>query len=321
MTDLADGHESRFTSYLGWQLYLGLLLIALGVSLGLLVDHSNVWQKIAFAGITEFGFAFVIAHVIIVVVDRREKKDFSDFVKNEYRRTKSDLEIAERRLSTRAVLSHLLATDLPTSITDELEEFILSSKILKRHQKLTFELKAMGKYTALHFEAEALFENTRRETYDWHPPYTSFGEDMIAAYFLNNFPEEKFGIVTYAIFIKRSGRPDFDLVYDKTAGDPRYAQLAEHYPLNPGDQVRVMVSDRKPRFGIDNEIFTNFSFCEKMEVYLKYQDAEYEVGYRAIHPKSKVLHTEPYFEGKKLVLDIPFMPSNGILVWWKARNA
>ena len=307
---------------MGWPLYLGSALIALGVGLGIAADHSNIWQKIGFAGITELGFAFLIAHVIVVVVDRREKREFSDFVKGEHKKTKADLEIAERRLATRAVLSHLLATDLPASITDELEEYILSSKVLKRHQRLTFDLRTLGKYAALHFEAEALFENTRRENLDWRPPYASFGEEMATSHFRKKLPEEIFGLTSYTISMKRREYQEFELVYDMSSPDTRLTTLAEKYTLRPGDQVRLMVSERKPRFQIDNEIFTNFSFCEKMEVYLKYKESDFEVGYRAIHPKSKVLHTEPHFnEGKKLVLDIPFMPSNGMLIWWKARGA
>jgi hypothetical protein len=306
--------------YLGWQLYLGAVLILAGVLLRIVFGDKEQLEQALFAGFTEFGIAFIVAHVIIVVVDRREKQKFRNFVEEEHAKTKEELALAQRRLATRGVVSYLLGTDIPISISDELENYLLNSKIVKRWQHLTFELIPIGKFTKLAVKAEALYENTRHESYDWEPPYVSFGEDHVSEYFAKKLPEVKFGIKSDIILLKKENESEFKTIYDMNSDNKELLIKMKSYKLDPGDQVRVVIYEKKARFGIDNEIFTNFAFCEKMDVALSYDKKFYDVRYRAIHPKSEVMHTEPYIGGEKLVLDVPFMPSNGILIWWKRRE-
>ncbi|MGV8853657.1 MAG: hypothetical protein ACOH2L_03350 [Devosia sp.] len=184
---------TKARSYVGWPLILGLALIAMGIVVGFLFDWDSVWHKIIVTGITELGFAFLISHVIIVTVDRNQKSEFSDFVKNEHKATEDRLRVAERRLSSRAVISHLLDVDLPTSITNEIEQYILSSSLIKRQQSVRFMVEPLGSYTCLRFEAEALFYNPRDTPQEFRPPYTTFGEDFINGHFSKIMPKETFG--------------------------------------------------------------------------------------------------------------------------------
>lgn len=328
------GAQRNFSfKFKNWPLWVGVILISIGIFFALTIYDPTLFQKLVVAGITELGFAFFIAHVIIITVDRDEKQEMRREIRAEQKRLETERRLAERRVTSKLYLSTVLEVDLPNDISDELNKYILASKLLKRDQRIKYRIHFLDPYAKLVQSLDATYENVHRETYDYYPPFQSYHNQIVEAE--ERHPNEIWGLLSLTLSVTRAGSRVSEKILswqrspnekeakpkEKFSADLDGVNLNDPIQLEFGDKVRLQVEWASPKFENDNEVFTNTNFAENMVIDVEYDKNEFEVGYRCIHPRAKECMS--ISEGKHhdtLNFDFPFMPSNGVITWWRKRK-
>ncbi|WP_139112592.1 hypothetical protein [Hoeflea olei] len=328
---IANARRNFSFRLVNWPLWGGITLISIGIFFAVSIDDHTLFQKLVVAGITELGFAFFIAHIIIITVDREEKQEMRRELRLEQERMETERRTAERRVASKLYLSTVLDVDLPNNVSDELNKYILASKLLKRDQKLKYKIVNLNPFAKLIQSLDATYENVHREPYDYHPPFQSYHNRLPAVE--KRHPNEVWGLLSFTLSVSRAGgepamekliswqrnsqskhntsEKEFDFDFDGI-------NLKNPIRLEFGDRVRLQIEWNTPKFENDNELFTNTNFAENMVIDVEYNKDEFEVGYRCIHPRAKECMVVS--EGKNydtINFYFPFMPSNGVITWWR----
>ena len=295
-----------------WPFWLGVVLIATGSYFAFAVDNPSLLTKLVIAGITEFGFAFFIAHIIIITVDKREKENFFEIIRQNRDKFEKEQKAAERRLSGKIYLSHVLDIDLPRSISDELAEYISSNKLIKTEQKINYTIDPVGNYIRLIQVLDATFVNAHREAVDFQPTFKSHYNklpDVEAA-----LKDEKFGILKFYAALQ-DGQECLDFNTNEDGVEFKEPIVLEH-----GDKIRIRIVYATPKHQSDNEIFTNSAFSEKLEINARYDSSKYTIGFRCLHPRTDCMTVVKGDGEDNVTFCYPFLPSNGVVLWWRLKS-
>jgi hypothetical protein len=311
-----------------WPFWVGISLIILGLYLSLIDDHATFMNKFVLGGITELGFALVIAHVIILTVDKSEKAELRQDINIARHALELERKQNDKRISSKLYLSSILDVDLPENISHEFEKYILSSKLLKREQIIQYKIEPLGNFTKFTQILEGLYENVYRNDYSFQMPFRNYDKDVDLEI---KFPNETFGILSLTISYNEF-RHDEDTIIlnwspkDKSKeGDFVFeddeVRLRNPILLRPSERVRVRIERTMVKFAKDNEIFNHTFFSENQLMDVFYDKNEYFVAYRCIHPRSDdCMQVHRGTIKDSISFGYPFLPGNGVVVWWKRRT-
>ncbi|MFC3629200.1 hypothetical protein ACFOM8_07040 [Paracoccus angustae] len=292
-------------------LFLGLLLTLPGISLAIAVDSPKLITKLIIAFITEMGFAFIIAWVIICTVDEREKKKHNEQV-----------ELDKRRMASRLYLNTVLDLDLPSSVTEELQMYIAGSKLLKKYQKVILILEKCGSYCKMTQIFEVVYVNVGRATVQWCPTFDSY--DNRVSEIEEKNPGHPWGFNEVKIEKRKSGT---DIWVDISPEDinklapEAEIKLSREVDIGPQDEIRVFIEQTCSKFASDNELFTNKALTDSLSLEVSYDRSEFEVSYRAVHPREDFSELKRSGGSDRIQFSHPFLPSHGFVVWWRPKHS
>ncbi len=87
-----------------WPLVVGLAFLFLGLAALLWGEPEEVWRKVVYAGISEIGFAFIIAWIVSIFVEQKARQEYTK-------------EIMEREITlSKNIFNYLYSIRLPKSI-------------------------------------------------------------------------------------------------------------------------------------------------------------------------------------------------------------
>lgn len=315
-----------------WPFWVGIVCIAVGIFFAVSILKPSLFQKLIIAGITEIGFAFFIAHIIIITVDRQEKIALRNEMRMEQRRLETERRVNEKRVTSKLYLSTILEVDLPNDISDELTKYILASKMLKREQSLRYKLSKLGNHVKLVQSFDATYENLDKEPIQYNPPFSTFNSHLTEI--LKIHPTEKFGLMSLTISVKRSNESTIKKIVSWSITEEEQTpptnlfengawgiKLKNPIELEYGDQVRLQLEVISPKYSNDNEIFTHANFTETSVMNVDYDKKIFEVGYRCIHPRAnECMNLTKGVHSDSINFNYPFLPSNGVIVWWKEKQ-
>lgn len=313
----------------GQILTVALFLMVPGIILAVLAESPSLWEKLVIALVTELGFAFFIAWVIISTVDEREKDKAIERVNSQADRLEMERKISERRLNSKMYLSHVLGLDLPTVVSEELHEYISTTKLLKREQLIKYKLRPCGRFTELIQILDAVFENVDLDNFIFRSPFNSY--DNANFDIMNEFPNITWGVRGVSVYLRKKGENHWKEVYkfDRSRND-RAGQTATlvgdtdlgelEVTMGPGDRLRYHVEYATAKYAADNEIFTTVSLCENISADIQYDKNIYEVDFRSLHPRENSAEKIEGDIGDTLNFNYPFLPSHGFVVWWRKKS-
>lgn len=308
-----------------WPLILGVFLASLGIVLSFFLKTESLTVKIIITVIAELGFAFVIAYVIIITIDSREKYEFRKTVEEKDKKFQKYSQDMQRRLAARNIVSFLLDMDLPQAVTDGLQKSITNSTILKRYQKMVVDFSFISDDK---LQSTTLFEYVAE----------NIGNEVVEhplQIFLENQEVEKigveeyfFGVECFDIFIKKKGEVNFlklDLDYndrDLFRGNQQtnleIGSVAT-LTLAPGDCFKVLFSHSEKKKNSDNAIWQNLLLCERLDLTVNYPRDKLNLYYTMIHPEGDTADVVELPSGLKIDFDKPLFLRHGWLIWWQPK--
>lgn len=289
---------------------LGLLFAIPGICLAVAAKEPSLPSKLLIALVTELGFAFIIAWVIISTVDEREKKEHALKVEKD-----------ERRLSAKLYLNTVLDVDLPGVVGEESQSYIAGADFLKEHQNVFFSLKRCGNFVRMEQVFETIYTNVSNVTQSWAPTFDSY--DNRVEQVEKEHSELGWGIQNLEVTLRRAdGRPDENVETTPTEKlkDSNSMMLSKALELQPGDQVEMKITQIASKYASDNELFTNKALTKEMYLEVNYDKSEFDVLYRSIHPRENFAALERKFDSDRIIFEHPFLPSHGFIVWWRLKN-
>jgi len=297
-----------------WPLCAGIFLIFAGLALILAMEPKSLWFKVMTAGIAELGFALVIAYIIIVTVDAREKIEFSKYREEKEAEFVEEVRKTERRLASRTIFSYWMNMDFPPAVEGMLEEILIPDPLLKKRQQLDWTivpseanpdwviLKASSKYVAV---------NAKRET--------AFVKIPLVVETAPLAPEgvaSKCGIHRFEV-IKGGESEATKLSTDSSSGAGFYSVDSGGIELQAGEEITVIHEYSIPKLRMDNELWRTLYLCEHVAGKIECLVDGLEIGCSAVHSKhdsafaisreNKVIN----FHSK-----VPLLQGNGIIFWW-----
>lgn len=290
-------------------LIISIIFIVPGAALAVGLDKPLLWQKLAVAFVTELGFALFIAWVIIITVDEREKSKAVDWYIE-----------AERRLNSRMYLSQIIDLDLPKSVSEEIYEYIITSKLLKDEQLLEYYIVRVGKYIMMRQHYEATYVNVGSSDFNFTPPFNIYANSSAI---IQKLPDEKWGLQRVTCLVQRFGQNQWsELAAKPVSVGPIDGgiDLDGNIVLKPGDKIRTIVDYNVPKYIDDNEIFTSAQLSEKTTVSIRYDVEDFDIGFRAIHPRKDCTSSVDINDGKKIIFYYPLLPGNGFILWWRPKS-
>lgn len=302
-----------------WPLLLGVILIITGLSLAFswdppIVFGSDLVGKILIAGITEIGFAFFIAHIIIASVDERHKVNFHEEVKKQKEDLESRLEEAERQLAVRGYLSHALGMDIPKVVSDSIAEYLTTSQLIKKEQKIRYEVAFAGNYVKLFQTLTVVYQNVGKQDCPFSPTFDSY--DSRKKEIEDSLPDETWGIHQPTFQFREKPSEDWSELVLPVKIEGGRANLKKPFTIRPGQQVRMTISETVPKFQSDNEVFTNKQLAETLELEILYPKRSMKLDYRVVHPRVSPTTAMETGSGLLVQSNCPFLPGHGVVVWW-----
>lgn len=208
--------------------------------------------------------------------------------------------------------------DLPENISNELENYITRSKLIKRNQKIDYRLEKKRGYTVLIQTLDAIFENAHSETFEFKPTFQSYSNELPDVEEI--LKDEEFHNIDFKLFTK--GKDGLFKHEKNIKWDFKNEIIILQKPifLEFGDRIRMRIIQKTPKYASDNEVFTNNQFSENFELNVRFDPEDYIVGYRCIHPRLECMNVVNGNGEDNVNFNYPFLPSNGVIVWWRSPH-
>ena len=270
-------------------------------------QHLHTWAAFS----RELGFAFFIAMIIIIFVEKRSRDEQQEITRNNIDSVSDN------------VLKAVLGINMPRGIVRQVIGTILSTPIIRHDVRLTFTLENLpeefgvmcDRCVLLRVENTYELENVTGNTVDWairlvHP--------------MAPFPEPDIQALAKVENVSFEDSPlpldEVEKGLTSNAGHvKRYEWLRS---LNPGTRSRVSTSYTLIKEVSDNELWTSLLSSTSLEVTVdvRVADCLWDLGSRhagiikALGPSQQGPYTERKitFRCEQAVL-----PHQGVIFWWR----
>ncbi|MEM7472176.1 MAG: hypothetical protein AAF340_12565 [Pseudomonadota bacterium] len=295
-----------------WALLFGVFCVLVGLWLISSYEKLTFMQKMLFGGVTEVGFAFVIAWVVGQTFEKAAKAEYNEYIQKQ-----------EKSLSQN-ILMYLFDVDLTKGVFQVVSESVLSNPIVKKKQIVEYSIieehtgtdwitvNCFFDYTLRNISNSDVFRDIR---FHFAEP-RSVGELEQQALT---------GLGLRSLEVGGS-------VYEKT----KFSELVDHESagvgqncysvrkkIASGEDLRVRVSFCQLKRSTDKEIWTTYDTCEALEVTFRCNSANYECSIEALHPSRRFDTLSPSSPPEGILRatsSTPLLPANGFVLWWERRE-
>lgn len=293
-------------------LYSGLFAVVISLFFAFHYDPKLLGMKILFAAVAEFGFAAIIAYFIIHFVDYKEKLEFRSYIQR-----------SERRLATKATLSYLLDMELPERISRELEDFIVSSKLVKTENRISYglvEIEDENEWLYLTQDVEYVAYNASQEQLNHEIIYKIDLDRSIPSTF-----SEKGRVFEFTVERKRRGADRFETMKDisfegKELVNDQENKFSGTMALEYMDEVRFHISSRRLKRKTDTELSYNAQLSNKVDIEFSFDQSKFDVNLIMLHPKRDEIDRRDGEGVSRWYFDYPLLPGNGIYIFWNQKT-
>jgi hypothetical protein len=294
-----------------WVLVVGLILSFSGLTLLFHYEPKYVFSKVVYAGVTEVGFAFVIAWAVGSFVEKRARREYNEFVE------------AKTQALSRNVLYSLYDIRIPKETFELIEEHIFNRPVIKTRQRIEwtipdpspnsdwilikcifdFDLKNVSDKKVKNYPLRFHISNP---TVADHPAGAEAGTKLVRVRSVV-FDEEQ---------IRSMNKAEAD-----SDGQIRYSHTIS---ILPDEIVPVRIVFFQHKRVKDADIFKHSCLCERTELTVRYNSQVYDFFAEPISPCEafdsvfkNVDHTGRY----EALMAKPMLPKNGVYMWWDKKAA
>jgi hypothetical protein len=303
----------KFSNYVRRYKFLilsGLALIFASVSVGEVYKPSGIAAKIAVVGIGELGFALIIAFLIIVVVDAREKAEHHKAIVD-----------GERRLAAHGFLSYVLQMNFPKTISDYIGNFLGAHNIVRTGMQSAISIKKhRGNFVIIDESITYHMYNAASLSVD---------EEIFTFVFVPTagLPTEVAGLLGVHLTIEKrssTGLVKPELVYQgsthdmrKMGGNSAMIELRSKLKMEPGEPFHVTSRTVRLGFQSGDELFTSNYLTDGFAATITYDQSQFAVGARSVLPVISDPQEGISFEpGLIRVKYDVLLPGHGYSFWW-----
>lgn len=292
-----------------WTAILGALLILVGLGLVLHFHPETLATKLLLGFIVEIGFALIIAWGVGLTVERRAKLEYNQYIQEK-----------ERSISQN-VFQYLYNVNLPREVFDVFADFVLKEPIIKTTQTLDFELLDPiegSDWINMRCSFDYILKNVSgAEVKHLVKFHTSKVSGM-------NEPDNRdIGLQSLIIGgkpIPPERFPEIDEAADDDVGQQKFQ---EPVTIQPGQEVRVIVTFLQHKRIDDSDLFQSNSVCLKSDFRIRYNPKVFNLFLEPIHP-SNSFAAEPLKPQNgdnctRATFSVPILPKNGIFFWWSKK--
>ena len=290
-----------------WTLICGLVFVSFGFFLLLEFKPESLAQKLGIGIPIEVGFAFIIAWVVGMTVEREARRELSDHA------NKQAVTISEN------VVKYLYSVDLPRDVFDLVEEYVFKQKVIKTSQLLVFDLTSEiieGDWIAMNCEFDYRIKNISSEDVDYP---VRFHASKVSG--LNEPKVGDVGLKSLIIGSEEIEEAEFQDIDDADEDNVGQQKFSKNVTLRPGEEKRIRVNFSQYKRVNDNDLFqTNaISLCTELRVH--YNAEMMNLFWEPVHPSEKFDREMNRQAGTKNAckiaeIDSPLLPKHGIFIWW-----
>ena len=284
----------------------GLVAVAVSLILAFIYNPSGLVEKILLAFIAETGFACIIAVLIILLVDRREKEEFRNYI------TRSD-----RRLAARNILAYASDLDVPDVLSREIEGYLNATPFIKNFQNYIIQLKRDGDAgVVVLFNSVTEYQNislvAQKLVQEGYLTVEKQINSSSNGHF-TSFKAERFDQATKSYV----SICDSTLVDSLTNAVTYSDYFSEE--IKPGDRVRVTLTAQKKHPLNGSDFVRQRYLCCKMKFDLMFDQAEFDLETLLFCPGEDSASITKTAIGKSIDINRPFLVNNGLMFSWKAK--
>lgn len=301
-----------------WPLIIGLLLTFTGLSALFWAEPKAVWLKVVYAGISEIGFAFIIAWIVGKSVEGQARKEYNGFIAKRQDEFREEIKAREIALS-KNIFDYIYSVRLPKSVFEFVENHIFMEKIIKTRQVVEYQLDCNNgvndDWLLMRVTLDYQLKNISSEPVDYDILFYSsevVGEAVPEGYvgeleklFVGEeIPSEKFS--------------ELDAAADDEIGQRRYKKNVR---IGPDDTVDVRIVFSQPKRKRDNDLWQSLSVCESLQLSIRFDPKDVDVYLEPVHPGDSFDRKE--IEDHGLIyarVDRPLLPRNGFFIWWLPKK-
>lgn len=288
-----------------WPLYLGLALIFLGLGLLLYFHPESLFYKILIGGVTEVGFAFLIAWVVAIIIEQSARREYDKYTQE------------KAVLISQNVFGYLYSVSFPRSAFTAMEKHVFEAPVIKTKQLLSYELpdhevapgwlkmKCEFDYTLKNLSDKAVRHNVR------------FHVSKVCG--LNEPAVPGIGLQTLVIGDDVIPAERFSEINEAEPDEVGQERFVVERLIGAGEELRVRVTFSQIKRTMDNDLWQSNSVCENLEVKLRYNPEIHQVFAEPVHPVKKFAFDAGPCNGdqcRTVRIDTALLPSNGIFMWW-----
>jgi len=288
-------------------LWIGVAAVVFSIWIAFLDSETDLIKKILIACLAELGFACVIAVIIVIAVDRREKQEFINYI------VRSD-----RRLAARNLLAYVSDLDIPDIISQEVERYARHSPFIKNFQDYIVKIEEQVDDTAkVTIESRSEYQNISRlpQVLD-HSGYLSKGT-------AKSGHEARGGFRFCSIeLIDLNGKVISSSIksYDEDGIQAVENENASGVSLEPGARLSMSVLAEK-YCGLSGADYLRQKYlCKQMRFDFIFDRNTFDVDVVIFAPDFESARIDPTAVGMRVTVPAPFVTNNGVLFRWRYKR-
>lgn len=307
--DLPDGDQRPGFWERYWTLILGVTLSILGIALLLHFDPKLLLLKVLYAGVTEIGFAFIIAWVVGLTVELGARKEYNEYIQS------------KERLLSRNVFSYLYNNRLPRVAFDQIETHVFKQPVIKTSQRIDYSFPSDTDNDGwilvkciYDYEVENISDTTQQYPLKFHisdPTAKDEPSGLSAKTVYFRIGEKEYSDKQIS---EMNGRePDKD-------GQIRYSTTLV---LEPGEKQSVRAVCLMPKRVNDNLLFKHGVVCLQTDLVIRYDRSRYDVFVEAVSPHEHFTSFSANTDHTGCLeasFNEPMLPKHGVFVWWDSSK-
>lgn len=293
-----------------WTIVSGLLLVGVGFATLLIVAADKLYVKLLIGVPIEVGFAFIIAWVVGLTVEREARRELSDHA------------LAHSHTISENVFKYLYSVKLPRDVFNVVADYVFKEPVIKTRQLLEFELypPADGSdWIKMRCSFDYTLKNISEQDID-HP--IKFHTSKVSG--LNEPKDSSVGLASLIIGDRVIDKERFEEI-DKAApddvGQQKYQEI-ERIPKN--SELRVQITFYQHKRVNDNDLFQTNCVCEKTDIRVRFDPDVFNLFLEPVHPSNKFdSFIEPNHGADNCIraqINRPLLPKNGVFMWWNRKE-
>lgn len=295
----------------GWALVVGVSFVGVGLALISSAEKLTFLQKMLFGGLTEIGFAFVIAWVVGQTFERAAKAEYNEYIQEQ-----------EKALSQN-ILRFLFNVDHTKSVFKVVTDHVLSKPLIKDKQLVDYSIveehvdtdwltiNCFFDYTLRNISNKDVDKDIRFHFADSDLPKELSGIDTLAL-----------GLLTLEIGEEKYDPSQFPDLVDKGSGAAGQLCYSVRRTIKQGETLRVRISLGQLKHATDSETWTTYDTCEELEVNFRYDSTKFNASVEALHPSREFASLQPPTGASGILrarISEPLLPANGFVPWWERQ--